>query len=126
MKILILILLPFLIKSQNTVINTLLNDVSLHTQAGINLANLGASSITYFQYQVCKKVKLSLSLLGGFTTGVVITNVKEDVWDDYLQKGTKDNKDRFNGYWGSLLGTITYIPGHNKWFEKPKKYLDFN
>lgn len=125
-KLIFILFLSFSLNAQKLNIDILTNDISLHTQAGINLANLGASSITYFQYEVCKEVKLSLSLLGGLTTGIVVTNLKEDVWDGYLHKGVKDNKDRINGYWGSLLGTISYIPGYNKWFENPKKYLDFN
>jgi len=111
----LLILIPFTLFSQK-----LFNDTNLHTQAGINIANFGASSITFIQYEFCKEVKLSLSLLGGFTLGVAVGNAKEDIWDGYLGMGVKDNKDRLNTGYGALLGTLTYIPGHNKWFVKSK------
>lgn len=104
--------------------NPLFKDDVLHTQASINIVNFASSSTTYFQYELCKNVRLSVSLAVGLTAGIAATNFKEDIYDGYLGKGHKDNRDRINGIWGAGIGTLTFIPAYNKWFVKNKINLE--
>lgn len=120
MKTILLILLSFNVYSQSI----LINDKTKHYKSSINIVNFAASSSTYIQYELCKKVRLSVSLAIGLTAGIAATNAKEDIWDDKLKLGNKSNEDREVGIIGAFVGTLTYIPGHNKWFVK-KKNLEY-
>ena len=86
--------------------------------ASINVVNFAASSTTYLQYEFCKNVRLSVSLAVGFTAGIAVTNFKEDIYDKQWGFGHSNNEDREKGYVGAFVGKLTYIPGHNKWFNK--------
>lgn len=113
MRTILLLLLAFGMKAQ-------LTDKDKHYKASINIVNFAASSTTYLQYEFCKNVRISLSLAVGLTSGIAATNAKEDIHDGYLKLGNKDPMDREVGIIGACVGTLTYIPGHHKWFSKKK------
>jgi hypothetical protein len=115
MKTLILILFPFLLNAQ-------FSDKDKHYMASINIVNFAASSTTYFQYEICKNVRLSVSLAVGLTVGVAATNFKEDIWDKQWGLGHPSKGDKEAGFIGVGVGTVTYTPAHHKWFDKKMLY----
>lgn len=115
MKTLLLILFPFLLNAQ-------FSDKDKHYMASVNIVNLAASSTTYFQYEICKNVRLSVSLAVGLTAGIAATNFKEDIWDKQWGFGHPSKSDKEAGLIGAFVGTLCYIPAHHKWFVKKKIY----
>lgn len=101
--------------------NPFLSDVTFHYKSGVNISAFSSASATLFQYAFCKEIKLSVSIGVGLSNAIIASNVKEDIHDGFMKRGTKSNPDRFTTYWGGGVGTITYIPFHNYYFKRSLK-----
>nr|WP_298658929.1 hypothetical protein [uncultured Flavobacterium sp.] len=66
------------------------------------VSNIGTTAIGYGLYRLTGRI--GLSCLGGGLIMYGIGELKEDVWDGYLKKGTKSGGDKFMNGQGCLFG----------------------
>ena len=88
-----------------------------HKVAG-NVISLGIGAVTY---ELTDKPFLSMAV--GFSSGVLIGVLKEEVYDKRMKKGTYSKIDMLDTGWGSLVGSLclaVYIDGREKRKEKIK------
>lgn len=105
--------------------NPFLSDVAFHYKSGVNISAFSSASATLFQYAFCKEIKLSVSVGVGISNAIIASNLKEDIHDGLMKRGTKSNPDRFTTYWGGGVGTLTYIPFHNYYFKRKYNLENF-
>jgi hypothetical protein len=113
MKILIIILFPFLLTGQ-----TFDKYDFLHHYAGVAITTISGSFIYY------KTHNDKLSVGSGFALGILAGQAKEEIWDLRWKKGTYSNFDKFSTAWGSMCGSFYLVIGinlHQKQCIKNKK-----
>jgi hypothetical protein len=100
-----------------------MDDGFKHKVAG-NVISLGVGAVTY---ELTDKPFLSVAV--GFTSGVLISVLKEEVYDKRMKKGTHNKQDYYDGSWGSLVGSlmlVVYIDGRENRKDKIARIKTFD